>query len=83
MPYPSRKKYRGLFAVLALAAVFNGVAVYAAGPATGPGPNDALYMYKGADRNQKLLEYLRPPDAAQAYLDEVADACRGISASMV
>ena len=67
MPYPSRKKYRGLFAVLALAALFNGVAVYAAGPATGPGPNDALYMYKGADRNQKLLDAAKKEGTLNLY----------------
>lgn len=69
----NKKKTIGLFAN-AFASLFGGVVVAltassiaTAAPANAPGPNDALYMYKGADRNQKLLEAAKKEGTLTLY----------------
>jgi iron(III) transport system substrate-binding protein len=50
-----------------LAAMLLGTPAWAAPAAANAGPNDALYMYKGADRDQKLLEQARKEGSVTLY----------------
>ncbi|MDB5990180.1 MAG: futA [Herbaspirillum sp.] len=52
------------FAGFTVAMLFSGTALSA--PAT-PGPNDAIYMYRGADRDQQLLEQARKEGTLTLY----------------
>jgi len=67
MRFPVSRKQAGLFSAFATALFFSVVTVSAAQPAPPAGPNDAIYTYKGADRNQKLIEAAKKEGTLNLY----------------
>jgi iron(III) transport system substrate-binding protein len=67
MKYRNRKKYSSLLSTLVTALLLSWIAAGASASTNTPGPNDSIYMYKGADRNQKLLEAAKKEGTLTLY----------------
>ncbi|HEY4073116.1 MAG TPA: extracellular solute-binding protein [Herbaspirillum sp.] len=60
-------RYLKLVGGFVAAALLSGPAMSAPPAAGAPGPNDAMYMYRGADRDQKLVEQAKKEGTLTLY----------------
>jgi iron(III) transport system substrate-binding protein len=66
-PLPHRVAEAAIAAGAALLLAVSAAATAAPAPAPPAGPNDAMYMYKGADRDAKLLEAAKKEGSVTLY----------------